>query len=221
MSAAVSTRPCAVCLRPVPVGGACVKAASHAAERAKVERRNRERRAAISAWKARGRELERATPADAPLVIVALVGCGKVKAEHAARVRELYRSPLFAKSLALAELAADHVFVASASRSSLLELEEVVEPYEARVHSFDRERKAAWAHGLVGDLASRFPGVRVKLVLLMGETYADPIVSEVSRRMARHSWPAPVCLLERLTVGRRLAFLNAAISAARVGRGSV
>lgn len=217
MSAAVSTRPCPRCLRPVPLGERCEREDSHAIERMKVARRNAERRMVAGVWKARGRELVKAPPADLPIVTVALVGCGKVKAANPATARELYRSPLFAKSVTLAELAADATFVASAGRNHLLELEEIVEPYDVSLRAFDRGARERWASCLLGDLIARFPGRRVKLVLLMGETYAEPIVEAV--RELRRAWPSPTLLLEGLTVGRRLSFLNVAIAAARTARG--
>lgn len=148
---------------------------------------------------------------------VALVGCGKAKGETAAQVRELYTSPLFRKSVELASLVADAVYVTSAAHA-LLSLDDVLGPYDTTLRTFKRDERAAWGRRVVDELAMRtfLPTSRLRVILLMGATYADPIIEAVEARRVRVTcWAQPVDILRGLEIGQRLAFLNRAIPLAR------
>lgn len=184
-------------------------------------RRNAERRAVVArlplvAEIARVRS--GVTFIDAHDRIACIVGCGKSKGEAPSSVRDMYRSPLFRKSLELAELVGDRTFVASA-RHGLLELDDVITPYETKLSRASKHERETWAHSVVGALETRTLGgsSRLLVVLLMGATYADPIVAEIDRRRARGAprFAKPTELLRGLEIGERLAFLNRAIVLAR------
>ena len=153
--------------------------------------------------------------------VVALVGCGKAKGSKAAPARELYTSPLFRKSLELAELIADATFVASASRG-LVELDEIVEPYDTKLPA-DRHAADAWARDLLVELVLHALGSApiLRLVLFMGTRYAAPIIRVVEEaRRTSTSWETPTEIMRGLEIGDRLAFLNRAIPVAKLRRGA-
>lgn len=181
-----------------------------------VDRRNAERARVVSRLPLLA-ELAR-RPADAHDRIACVVGCGKSKRLEPATARDMYTSPLFRKSLELAELLGDRTFVASAAKC-LLELDELVTPYEVALQSKGKAWREDWARVVVGELEARALGSasRLLVVLLMGATYADPIVAEIERRRANGSprFARPTVLMSGLEVGERLQFLNRAIVLAR------
>lgn len=183
-----------------------------------VQRRDAERARVLSRLPVL-RELAREHLPAAADRTVCLVGCGKAKGDAVAPVRELYTSPLFRKSLELAELVGDVTYVASA-RHGLLALDERIAPYETTIKG--RKAAAIFAARVVGDLEALVLGsaTRLRVVLFMGATYADPIVTEIEERRAHGSprWSAPVVLMRGLEVGERLAFLNRGIVLARGAR---
>lgn len=154
---------------------------------------------------------------------VVLVGCGKSKSDEAAPARELYTSSLFKKSVELAELVGDAVYIASAAKV-LVGLDERITPYEKTLRAWPRWAKEEWGADVIAELVTRTLGAptRVRVVLLMGCTYADPILSAVRAAKAIHEdrWSEPVDLLRGLQIGDRLSFLNLALSTLRQG-GSV
>lgn len=155
---------------------------------------------------------------------VALVGCGKAKVDVPAPARALYTSPLFAKSVALGELVADVVLIASAGRL-LVELDEVVAPYDATLSTWAPTARAAWGRELVDRLTARTLGTPtpIRLVLLMGEKYSAPIRDAVTeeRKRVPSRWTEPAEPLAGLQVGERLSWLNRALRALRDGQGIV
>lgn len=153
--------------------------------------------------------------------VACVVGCGKSKATKPAPARALYTSPLFRKSLELAELLGDATFVASA-RHGIVELDDVVSPYDFTLVGTTKATRETWGRLVVDELEARALGgaACVRVVLFMGATYADPIVEELERRRRAGSprFAPPVILMRGLEVGERLAFLNRAIATARGAR---
>lgn len=110
---------------------------------------------------------------------IAIVGCGSAKTSEPAPVRHLYTSQLFQKSLRWAEANADHVVVASALHN-LLELDQVVKPYEfthcledwrARIGLFGRQPATKSTHVMMNwtlDDFIRAWGVRIIDQLISG-----------------------------------------------------
>jgi hypothetical protein len=181
-----------------------------------VDRRNAER-ARVLARLPILTELARKRPA-AHDRIACLVGCGKSKGDAPAPARTMYTSPLFRKSLELAELLGDRAFVTSA-RHGLVELDEVISPYDSTLNGASRFVRASWGHEIVDALEARALGSAscLLVVTLMGAAYSDPIVEEIERRRANGSprFARPTVLMSGLEVGERLAFLNRALVIAR------
>jgi len=164
-------------------------------------------------------DLGRATRSDRTRVAV-LVGCGKAKSDEAAPARDLYTSPLFRKSVELGELLGDAVFVVSAAKG-LVELDTPITPYEVNLRAFDREMREEWAVYVLKDLSLHAIGSSpsLRVVLLMGATYADPLLAEIAKASKRSTaWAPPVDIMRGLQIGDRLAFLNRAIPLARGAR---
>lgn len=175
------------------------------------ERNNRQRR------RAQGR-LSQIPERKCDESIVCLVGCGKSKLESAATVRDLYTSPLFKKSVELAELIAPRAtYVVSASRKAPLSLDGWMVPYDRKLSARDAPEWAAWmVSGILLHTMHTAPSIRV--VLFMGETYARPLIREIeARRRKLTMWRAPVDLLQGLQIGDRLSFLNLAIKKLKEG----
>ncbi len=151
---------------------------------------------------------------------VVLVGCGKAKSDKPARARELYTSPLFRKSLELAELVGDAVYVISAAHG-LLSLDDIVEPYDHTMTGKSAAEREQWAVDVLKKIALDTLGSHVKLrvMILAGESYSKPLVAEIEKRLAT-GWVEPIDLLKGLQIGERLSFLNKAIVTALASNGA-
>jgi hypothetical protein len=124
--------------------------------------------------------------------VVTLIGCGKAKRETAQPARHLYIGNLFRAALEHAEATSHVVFIVS-GRHGLLELDQVVEPYEYELRAVDGGR---WARDVVHALdlrAPRTPATRV--VVFAGGAYA---------RALGEVLPAAAQPCAGMTIGRRL-----------------
>lgn len=136
---------------------------------------------------------------------VGLVGCAKVKREHPAKCRDLYRSPLFVASLAHVERTCDESFVVSAAHG-LIPLDETVAPYDRTLRDLPKKERLAWGNRIAGAIQAHFERLPLALVVLAGLEYADPIRG--AARPRGWTFEAP---LARLTIGQRLAWLKAQV----------
>lgn len=161
--------------------------------------RHHDQAVARTAWRARARHLP---PALHNAITVVLVSRGNTG-----------RSPVFAKSRALAELVGDYAFAVHEHALELLELGAPSPP--ASDEPWTQSQREAWASAILAHVVSKFPTKRVRLVLLMGDRLARPLL-EALRDLSAWRWPHASHLLEGLPMRKRLAFLNAAIAAAKV-----
>lgn len=149
---------------------------------------------------------------------VALVSCGKAKGDAPARAGELYMSPLFRKSIELASLVAEKTFVVSAAKDRVVELDEIVAPYDVELRSMGTPARMAWGRSIVRSLVDQTFGTptALRVVIFAGRTYATPIVHAIEEARTKSTrWAAPVDLLRDLEIGDRLYFLNRGIRIAR------
>lgn len=143
--------------------------------------------------------------------VVALVGCSKKKLDQVAPARELYRSPLFQKSLAYAEKIASPglVWILSA-KHGLVEPNQALEPYDLSLEQFEPWELDDWAHVVgihLGDAldlpfvsdATRWPNVRI--VLLASSRYAPQVPVETPIEQP----------LKGMEIGQRLSWLTKAV----------
>ncbi|HEU0130814.1 MAG TPA: hypothetical protein VFQ85_07470 [Mycobacteriales bacterium] len=134
---------------------------------------------------------------------VALVGCGKVKADAAAPARELYTGALFRKAAAYAEAHADEWYVLSAFHH-LVAPDTTLQPYDRSFTGTRPIERYRWAHRVNDDLrrtvAGRGP---VHVIVLAGVTYRDELLPMLRRWAANVSVP-----MDGLRIGEQLAWLT-------------
>jgi hypothetical protein len=99
-----------------------------------------------------------------------------MKAAAAAPARELYTSPLFRMSLALAVHTCDHVFVLSA-RHGLVELDRVLQPYNSTMRHHTARGRLDWGARVVAAIQSAIPVGYLELVMYAGADYVVPIAN--------------------------------------------
>lgn len=105
---------------------------------------------------------------------VVLVGCSAFKLAVPAPARELYRSDVFQKSLAYAELRSSSVYIASAFHG-LVRLHRTIAPYDLTITDLSPRNRTAWGWQVAYDLTREHPALAFHAVLLMGESYAQHI----------------------------------------------
>lgn len=83
---------------------------------------------------------------------IALIACGKSKRDTTSHAVDLYTGALFKKSLAYAkDMGFDKIFILSA-KHGLLELDDVVEPYEYTLIGKPKRRRLQWAERVKSQL---------------------------------------------------------------------
>lgn len=134
---------------------------------------------------------------------VALISCGKRKAERPAAVRDLYQGDLFQKSLRYAEevAEADEVYVLSA-KHGLIALDEVIAPYEMTLNRMGVREVQDWADRVLNELRSVADLKEDGFTILAGDNYRKFLVPHM-----RHV-EVP---LEGLMFGQQLQFLKQAL----------
>jgi hypothetical protein len=137
------------------------------------------------------------------MVHVALVGCSKLKREGTHRARDLYKSPLFRKSLVYAEYVSKHVYILSA-RYDLLELNREVSDYDEHLGDKPTDVRLAWAMRIIDELVEKH-GCSLKITLLAGHLYTRPIKQALRASACRWTINEP---MQGLSVGERLRWLN-------------
>lgn len=134
---------------------------------------------------------------------IALVGCSKLKREGSHKARNLYKSPLFRKSLAYAEMLTVDVYILS-SRYDLLELDRWIPDYNDHLGDKPTDVRLAWAERIVDALIAKH-GPSLKLTLLAGALYTKPIKQTLRLSGCRWKIIEP---MQGLSVGERLRWLN-------------
>lgn len=149
--------------------------------------------------------------------MIGLVGCCKTKLDHAAPARELYTSPLFRMSLEYAQQWCTSVYVASALHD-LLELDRVLAPYSRSMASLSTFQRSMFGAAVARGVVDRHGKNGLKLLVLAGTLYVDPIRAAFARMGLEVSINDP---LRGLQLGSRLSFLSRALGASRPATGLV
>lgn len=136
----------------------------------------------------------------------ALISCSKSKGGHRDIARDMYVSPLYRKSVQLAELWGVPFYILSA-KYGLLHPNDLIEPYEQTLKTATKKEKQDWAQR-VDKKIRELP--RKKLVVLAGDDYFAPLVEASSGAPLDYFAP-----MRSLSLGTRLAFLNEAIKIER------
>ena len=130
---------------------------------------------------------------------VVLIACVKTQLPFRAPANELFTSPLFRYSLRYAEtLNPDHIFVLSA-RYGLLELDDVVDPYDVAMNQKTPEEREDWCNGVLEQLREKCDLKRDEFVILAGVNYRECLIDH----MKYVEIP-----MEGLNLGRQLYFMR-------------
>ena len=136
----------------------------------------------------------------------ALISCSKSKGGHRDIARDMYVSPLYRKSVQLAELWGVPFYILSA-KYGLLHPEELIEPYEQTLKTATKKEKQDWGQR-VDKQIRELP--RKKFIVLAGDDYFVPLVEAGSGDPLDYFAP-----MRSLSLGTRLAFLNEAMKIER------
>ena len=102
---------------------------------------------------------------------IVLVSCVKSKLNRPAKAMFMYISPLFRKNLHYATtLKPDKIFILSA-KYGLLELQQIIEPYEMTLNAMTESKKKAWAEQVLQDLRAKTDLQNDYFVFLAGQNY--------------------------------------------------
>jgi hypothetical protein len=138
--------------------------------------------------------------------VIAIVACSKTKLRFSAPARMLYTSRLFKASLDYASVIAMHVYVASALYG-LVELDDVIEPYERTLATMDARERQLWGAGVATSLLHGSElAAGDKLCILAGAAYAEPLVTAY-----RANYQADLVVeepLAKMQIGERFAWLQ-------------
>lgn len=138
---------------------------------------------------------------------IGLVSCIKLRTGHAAPARELYgRSALFRGALRYLQGRVDFTYVLSA-KYGLIEVDEVVAPYNQSLTDARRTERLAWAKQVRDRLQERHGAdlTGITFECHAGQAYLEELVLLLQRAGAVCELP-----LERLRMGERLALYGAA-----------
>lgn len=141
--------------------------------------------------------------------MIGLVGCGKAKRSVACKARELYTGNLFRLSLAYALERCEVVYIVSA-KHGLVELDQVLEPYEQSLRGVTAADRCAWARSVWGAVGHRHQlrgGDLVSCLVLVGQLYAEPLLGAGVQLGLNVELLEP---LRGMPIGRRLSFLAGA-----------
>lgn len=104
-----------------------------------------------------------------------LISCGKHKSAAACKASELYTSPRFQLSVALAERLNAQVGILSA-KHGLLRSDTIAEPYDLELKSLPKNERVAWTSSIAKALSAT-PGKYSRFIMLADEEYAYDISS--------------------------------------------
>ena len=101
------------------------------------------------------------------------LSCVKTKAESRCKARDMYISPLFTKSLELAErLDSPNTYILSA-KHHLLPLDEEIDPYNETLLDFSADEKKAWADIVIEQMKKAGIDFNAKTYFFAGEHYIE------------------------------------------------
>jgi len=113
--------------------------------------------------------------------------------------QDMYVSPLFKKMLGYAHsLDPKDIFILSALYG-LLELDEIISPYEMTLKKMGIQRRKSWASDVLADLGTRCDLHHDEFVILAGNPYREYLIPE----LAHYTVP-----MKGLTFGQQLQWLG-------------
>lgn len=134
----------------------------------------------------------------------ALISCSKSKGGHRDLARNMYVSPLYRKSVMVAEGWGLPFSILSA-KHGLLDPEETIEPYDLTLKGASKRFKLDWAHK-VDEQIRRSIDRKKRLIVLAGDDYYAPLIEAGIKDPLDYFAP-----MRGLSLGNRLVFLNQCI----------
>jgi hypothetical protein len=134
----------------------------------------------------------------------ALISCSKSKGGHRDIARNMYVSPLYRKSVMVAEGWGLSFSILSA-KYGLLEPDETIEPYDLTLKGASKQFKSEWAIKVDEQIRTSIDRKR-HLILLAGDDYYAPLIEAGKDRPLGFLAP-----MHGLSLGNRLVFLNQCI----------
>ena len=133
-----------------------------------------------------------------------LISCSKSKGSHPDLARNIYDSPMFGKSMMVAEGWGAPFSILSA-KYGLLDPNKVIEPYDLTLKGQSKQFKAEWA-ARVDDQLRKSIDPNKRLIVLAGDDYYAPLIDASAAQPLNFSAP-----MRGLSLGNRLVFLNQCI----------
>lgn len=130
---------------------------------------------------------------------IALISCASKKRAQAAPAAELYDSTLFRLSLAYARTLEPDVTHILSAKHHLLDLDEVIAPYDLTLNNMPAADVRAWAERVRRQLAGRYDLDRDHFIILAGQKYRRYLLPHLS------FYDIP---LQGLRIGEQLQFLK-------------
>lgn len=134
----------------------------------------------------------------------ALISCSKSKGGHRDLARDMYVSPLYRKSVLVAEGWSLSFSILSA-KYGLLDPNETIEPYDLTLKGASRQFKSEWADKVDQQIRNSIDP-RKHLIVMAGDDYYTPLTDAGIKNPLKFSVP-----MRGLSLGKRLVFLNQSI----------
>lgn len=129
--------------------------------------------------------------------MIVFLSCVKTKQATRCAARNMYTSDLFKKSLAYAEkLQPAHIYILSA-KYGLLELQDVIEPYNATLVGANDATCKRWAYMVYKQMLEKNINFNDEAVFLCGKNYRKYLITKFTNAAAP---------LKHLGIGQQLAY---------------
>lgn len=114
------------------------------------------------------------------MALVYLIACVKEKLDVPARAEDLYIGEVFERNLAFArKMGADSIYILS-GKHGLLELDDVIEPYDVNLHNLDADIREAWYQNVLQTLSQYVDFERDHFVIMADAVYRSGLTDTLS-----------------------------------------
>ncbi|MEJ7541073.1 DUF6884 domain-containing protein [Staphylococcus intermedius] len=107
--------------------------------------------------------------------MIVFISCVKSKVNQQTTAENLYKSDLFHKQLKYAKQITtkdDHIYILSA-KYGVLELNDIVSPYELTLNNMNKLKRKQWAYKCVKQLQEKEIDFKDKTIFLTGKPYSQ------------------------------------------------
>lgn len=143
-------------------------------------------------------DLQRFQPDDNALF---LLSCVSMKADKAARAKDLYVSPWFHKARHYVESRNASWFILSAEYG-LVHPERIIKPYEMTLNAMGAAERRVWARNVISQMRTELPDA-AQVVLFAGQRYREFLMDYLRER-----YPQVVAPLSHMGIGVQLRWFD-------------